>query len=177
MEKNTFFFLQNDEIGLKRIEETDDLSNYHKWFNDQEVNEFNSHCVYPMTLAAIKKYIVTIVRDNLHLSIFIKKNNIHIGNVSLQAIDYHNRSAEFAIIMGEKEHWGKGYSYAAGRMIIDHAFDKMNLRRIYCGTSELNIGMQKLALKLGMKEEGRRKEAMFHKGGYVDMLEYGIVKL
>jgi RimJ/RimL family protein N-acetyltransferase len=34
--------------------------------------------------------------------------------------------------------------------------------------------MQKLALALGMREEGRRKEALFKHGKYVDIVEYGI---
>jgi RimJ/RimL family protein N-acetyltransferase len=36
--------------------------------------------------------------------------------------------------------------------------------------------MQKLALKLGMKPEGRRRQAMYKNGKYSDILEYGILK-
>ena len=35
--------------------------------------------------------------------------------------------------------------------------------------------MQRLALYLGMKEEGRRREAAFKDGRYVDLIEYGIL--
>jgi RimJ/RimL family protein N-acetyltransferase len=35
--------------------------------------------------------------------------------------------------------------------------------------------MKKLALKLGMKEEGTRRENLFLDGEWVDAIEYGIL--
>ena len=96
--------------------------------------------------------------------------------MSLQRIDWINRNAEFAIILGEREFWRKGIGVEAGGLIIRHGFNELGLIRIYCGTSERNAGMKKLALKLGMKEEGRRKKAIYKEGNYLDILEYGILK-
>ena len=172
---NNDFFLSDEAVGLRRITADDDLSSYIRWFNDQTVNEFNSHGVYPMTKADILSYMNSLGRDILFLSMFNRENNQHIGNISLQSIDFINRSAEFAIIVGERSVWGKGFSYRAGKLIIEHGFKRLNLHRIYCGTSSLNVGMQKLALKLGMELEGVRKEAMFHQGAYCDLLEYGMI--
>ena len=77
---------------------------------------------------------------------------------------------------GEKEVWGKGYSKEAGRLIVNHAFKVLNLQRIFCGTSEKNIPMQRLALGMGFKEEGRRRRSVFKDGEYLDILEYGLLK-
>ena len=63
----------------------------------------------------------------------------------------------------------------AGDLLINHAFQNLNLHRIYCGTSSNNIGMQKLATKLGMKKEGVRKDSIFNDGRYYDIIEYGII--
>jgi RimJ/RimL family protein N-acetyltransferase len=63
----------------------------------------------------------------------------------------------------------------ASKTILEHGFKKLNLHRIYCGTAANNEGMKKLALNLGMKEEGIRKEHLFLNGAWVDVLEYGIV--
>jgi RimJ/RimL family protein N-acetyltransferase len=38
-----------------------------------------------------------------------------------------------------------------------------------------NEGMMKLAVKLGMKKEGLRKEAIFKAGQYIDIVEYGLI--
>ena len=36
--------------------------------------------------------------------------------------------------------------------------------------------MQKLAIALGFKEEGLRKEAMYKDGVFTDVIEYGLLK-
>src|ERR1700741_2521448 len=125
------FFLETDDIGLKIITDEDNLTNYVNWFNDQEVTEFSNHGIFPMTIKDIKHFLDSLDRTSLHLSIYEKSENIHIGNLSLQSIDSINRSAEFAIIMGEKAFWKKGYAFIAAQLIINHAFKRMNLRRIY----------------------------------------------
>ena len=65
--------------------------------------------------------------------------------------------------------------FEAGQLLISHAFKNLNLHRIYCGTSSQNIGMQKLALKLGMKKEGERKESIYNNGKFYSIFEYGIL--
>ena len=56
-----------------------------------------------------------------------------------------------------------------------HGFTELNLHRIYLGTSDSNIGMQKLALKLGFTQEGCRTEALYKDGNYHDIWEYGLL--
>jgi ribosomal-protein-alanine N-acetyltransferase len=109
------------------------------------------------------------------LAVCDKQNDKHIGNISLQSISWVDRSAEIAFVLGEKEYWGKGVMLEAGKMILDHGFNMLNLHRIHCGTTSDNQGMQKLAEKLGMEKEGVRKEALFNNGKFHDVIEYGIM--
>jgi len=87
----------------------------------------------------------------------------HIGNVALQNISLINQNAEFAIISGDRRHWGKGVGLLAGKAMLQHGLKKMNLHRIYCGTAATNAGMKKLAFKLGMKEENLANQKNFIK--------------
>jgi len=175
IQHQNFFFLEGENIGLRRITENDDLTNYVKWFNNQEVTKYSTHGKFPTTEKDIRSYISSINNTSLHLSVFFKENGEHIGNMALQSIDMISRSAEFAVIMGESKYWGKGYSFEAATLMIRHGIDRLNIRRIYCGTADENVGMKKLAIKLGMSEEGRRREAFFFEGKYTDIVEYGIV--
>jgi RimJ/RimL family protein N-acetyltransferase len=109
------------------------------------------------------------------LAIIHKKEEAHIGNISLQSINWVDRNAEISFVLGEKSFWAKGIMFEAGKLVINHAFNKLNLHRIYCGTSSQNIGMQKLALKLGMLKEGERKESIYKNGKFYSIFEYGIL--
>ena len=78
-----------------------------------------------------------------------------IGNISLQEISAIDRTADFAILLGNKSHWGKGVARLAGRKLLEHDFLKLNPERINCGTAATNDGIKKLAAKLGMRLEAR----------------------
>lgn len=171
-------FLESEKIYLRPLKEEDAEGNYRYWLNDREVCLGNSHQRFPITELSLKKYINESngSSSKLLLGIFDKSTDSHVGNASLQNINYIARSAEFAIVIGEREFWNKGIGRDVGVLIIDHGFKALNLNRIYCGTYSINHGMQKLALYLGFKQEGIRREADFKEGNYVDIIEYGLLK-
>ena len=170
-------FLDGKKIYLRGIEKSDVNESYQQWFNDEEVCRFNSHHRFPKRREDMESYYQNVIcsDNNLVLAIFSKKTKEHIGNVSLQSINFFERSAEFAIIIGDKKYWGEGVGKEAGQIIIDHGFQELNLHRIYCGTSEDNIGMQKLAVHLGFQKEGISRKAMYKNGKYRDIIHYGLL--
>ena len=171
-------FLTGTTIYLRPIGESDLNENYREWFNDEEVCRLNSHHRFPNYDENMRDYYERAIksRDNLILAICDKKTDAHIGNIALESIDRDNRSAEFAIIIGDKAHWGKGVGKEAAALVVGHGFKELNLHRIYCGTLAGNIGMQKVALALGFKEEGRSRDAMYKDGTYHDSISYGILE-
>ncbi len=171
-------FLIGERIYLRALDENDLNGNYINWFNDEEVCSFNSHHIFPYTKKMAEDYVKNSreFKNLLALAVVLKNEGRHIGNISLQNINYFNRSAEFAVVLGEKDCWGKGYSKESSHLLIKHGFMSLNLNRIYCGTSEKNKAMQKLAFYLGMKEEGLRRLAFFKDGKFVNIIEYGLLK-
>ncbi|RXJ86231.1 GNAT family N-acetyltransferase [Arcobacter sp. CECT 8985] len=170
-------FLESSRIYLRPLCLEDAKSNYVNWLNDEQICKFNAHHRFVNTIEKTQDYILNVNASNncLVLAICSKEDDTHIGNVSIQNINYIDSNAEFAIIMGEKDYHGKGFAFDAASLVIKHAFNSLNLHRIYCGTSSENISMQKLALKLGMQEEGTLKQAIFKDGKYVDIKLYGII--
>jgi [ribosomal protein S5]-alanine N-acetyltransferase len=166
----------NDEYYVRSLREKDLEGQYPTWFEDQEICNLNSHGKFFKNIDYFRQYIASLNVENKVVWAICHQSDGHIGNVSLQSISMINRNAEFAIILGDKRHWGKGVSKLAGFKLIQHAFYKLNLQRIYCGTADLNIAMQALAMSLGMVEEGRRRKHMFINGKWVDMLEYGLLR-
>lgn len=171
-------FLEGDNLYLRNLNKEDINNNYIHWFDDSEVCKMNSHHRFPNSEESMIKYIESVNNSNnqLVLAIIDKNDKDHIGNVSLQNINYINRSAEFAIIIGEKKYWGKGIGKECGKLIIKHGFSELNLHRIYCGTLSKNNGMINLAETLGFKKEGIRHEAEFKNNIYFDIIEFGLLK-
>ena len=158
---------------------------YLSWFNNLTICEHTSHCIYPMTRDRAIEYIKNVNRpgsDTIVWAILIcthyqGKDRVysHVGNVCLTSINLINRTAEIGIVIGENVR-NKGIGTKVLNIVMQHGFNRLNLQRLWLGTSSLNIGMQKAALKAGMKLEGSLKNALFTNGKYVDDQIYGIIK-
>lgn len=153
-------------------------SNYLLWFSNQEVNRFNSHGLFPQSKDELNNFFQRCENDKSLLSFMVieKKSNKHIGMISLQRIDWINRSAEFAVLIGEIDCWGKGYTTEACQELFKHGFMKLGLHRIWSATSILNKGMIRVFEKLGMIYEGTYKEGQFLHGNFEDVVAYAILK-
>lgn len=174
----TTTFLTGERVILRGLTMQDLDGPYVSWLNDAEVCAHNSHHIYPYSREQGADYIKGTQgsRSALVLAVVLKETDEHIGNMTLQNINSISQNAEFAVLMGVKEHWGKGLAKEAAFLISHHGFTELNLHRIYCGTNETNIGMQKLAEYLGMKLEGRSREAQYKAGRYNDVLHYGVLR-
>ena len=171
-------FLEGERILLRPLTKNDMTPVYLQWLNDEEVTRFNSHATFPNTQEKMEAYYNSLQDNNRNvvLGIIDKTTNRHIGNVALQQINWVSKNAEFAILLGDKEFWGKGMGEEAAVLIVTYGFERLNLHRIFCGTIQGNEGMKKLAKKLHMTEEGIRREAIYKNGTYLDIIEYGVLK-
>jgi ribosomal-protein-alanine N-acetyltransferase len=166
----------DDEYYLRSLQESDVEGAYPSWFEDQDVCAFNSHGKFGRTKEYFVDFVKQINSQKMSVWAICHVEDGHIGNIALQNISFINRNAEFAIIIGDQRHWGKGVGKLASAAIIEHGFKRLNLHRIYCGTACTNSAMKKLAVNLGMTEEGIRKEHIFLEGEWVDVIEYGVLR-
>ena len=171
-------FLRGERIDLRPLVDADADGPYVSWFNDAETCRGNSHHVRPYSGADARAYIARVAAapDQLVLAIVRREDGRHIGNIALQAINPVYRTAELSIMVGERDAWGQGYASEAARLLCDHGFRALNLHRIACGTFAGNGGMRRVAERLGMREEGVRRQAAFKDGAYVDVVEYGVLR-
>ena len=178
MSDRTIPFIKGDKIYLRSLVPGDADGGYIEWFNDPEVCTGNQHHRIPFTKAEAQAYIAAVQRFDKEfvLAIIRTEDDRHIGNIGLNKIDRVNQTAEFAIVIGDRESWGRGYSKEASRLLLDHAFFELNLNRVHCGTFESNQPMRRLAMYLGMQEEGCRREHLFKANRYHSMVEFGVLR-
>lgn len=171
-------FIEGEKIYLRGLEESDISGNYFHWFDDDEVCAHNSHHRFPNSVAKMKDFLdhQNTGVDVLILAVIVREGDVHIGNIAFRQIDYIHRSAEYAIIVGEKKYWGKGYAFEASCLLLKHGFDNLNLHRIFLGTPANNLGMVKLAESLGMTMEGVGREEFFKNGRYQDVKHYAVLR-
>lgn len=166
----------SEEYFVRSLREEDLEGPYTTWFEDQEVCRYNSHGKFFKTKEYFREYLRQLDKQDRVVWAICHVADGHIGNVSLQEISLINRTAELAIILGDKRHWGRGVGLLAGRALLQHGFRKLNLERICCATAATNEGMKALASAIGMKLEGTRRMHLFLDGERVDVLEYGILR-
>ena len=171
-------FLVGERVYLRALMEADADGPYAGWFNDAETCRGNLHHVFPYTREAALDYIrrSAQTREALILAIVLKDGHRHIGNIALQNIHLFHRTAELSLIIGDRAVWGEGFAREAASLLIAHGFNALNLHRIWCCTLVGNEAMQKLAARLGMRKEGRRREAFFKAGAYHDVIDYGLLR-
>lgn len=172
------YFYETDKIGLRPLSMKDLDGDYVEWFNDEVVCKNNSHHKYPVTYEELKEWLSSVGADRKKVvfAIYEKERVKHIGNVSLQNIDFINRRAEFAILLGDRESHGKGYGTEIMAIMIGHGFNELGLNSIYAGTSAKNIAFQVIAERVGFKKCGVKRKAMYKEGDFVDIFEYDILR-
>lgn len=114
--------------------------------------------------------------SNVRCAICLEKNGQVIGTVYLLDIHWIYRRASLGIMIGDKQHQGKGYGKKAMELILNHAFRDLNLNRIEIKVVESNTSAIGFYEKLGFEEEGRLREAVYRDGTYQDQILMSLLK-
>lgn len=115
-------------------------------------------------------------QSQVRLAIIAIDTDSYIGNVQLTHIHSINRSAEFAILIGDTRYRGAGAGSYAMREILRHGFHDLNLNRIWLSVLDDNAAAIRLYEKYGLKHEGRERQAVYKDGAYRDLLRMAILR-
>lgn len=96
--------------------------------------------------------------------------------MSLTAINYRNRSTECIIEIGVKEMQGKGVGTAALSLLLDFAFNELNLHRVSLKVLSFNERAIRLYEKLGFVREGAVRQDFYRAGAWHDIILMGMLK-
>ena len=158
------------------------IPTFTQWLNDQDLLQYL--IMYkPMTLEAEEKWYESMINrdDEIFFSIMKIADKDHpdakaqlIGNLSIR-IDAKNRVGNIGIMIGEKSVWGQGYGTEALKLLIEYAFNNLNLQRVELEVFSSNPRAQHCYEKVGFRKEGVRRNAVFIQGRYVDSIMMGLL--
>ena len=167
--------LEGDHVILTPFGSADVSDAYLAWLNDPDTLRYlNLH--FGQTRESVLEYVASFRPPNLLCQIRLKPDSIHVGNISLSRFEPVHRHAELGIAIGVPQARGRGIGTEACSLLIQHAFDRLNLHRVTAGTVIDNVAMTKVFLKLGFKVEGTLRAHHYLDGRYTDAHRFGLIR-
>ena len=154
---------------------SEDVEKFTEWLNDFETTDYTGRSGILTTLEGERKYLEENSNPEATFVIVTLEDNKMIGTVSLEDINWINRTATLGIFIGDKEFRSKGYGTEAIRLILEYGFKYMNLYNIKLDLMEFNERALKCYEKCGFKEYGRRRKCKFVNGKYYDSISMDIL--
>ena len=98
--------------------------------------------------------------DQADFTIYEKARLRPIGAAGLIGINSPNRSAEFYIMIGDKESWGKGYGTEVARLMLEYGFTCLGLQNINLWVNAANERGIRAYRRAGFRVAGRLRESV-----------------
>lgn len=172
-----------EDIILAPIDHEKDPEVESRWTHDSEYQRmFQPDPALPQSPAQVKKRYEKIEKDaeehrgNFYYTIRMKSDERLVGFAELYWIDWSNGGAWLRLGIGDPADRRKGYGEQALRLLINFAFNELNLYRLSVVIPEYNTAALGLFCKLGFVEEVRQREAINRYGRYWDQLHLGLLR-
>ncbi len=157
--------------------ERKDLEVINRWRNNPELIKFLGAPFRFINEEVDTKWFDSYMSNRAtNIRLAILENDVIKGTISLNSIDLLNQCAELNIMIGDEDNCGKGMGTFAVTALLEHAFNNMNLRRVYLSALEDNHRARHLYEKVGFVYEGMLRESVYKNGEFVNMVLYSILK-
>jgi RimJ/RimL family protein N-acetyltransferase len=151
-----------------------------RWRNDPDIRDNILGYRFPITEAMEAEWVDAVLKDQsrsrIVLAIEDKSDGTFVGFVYLNNIDWFSRNAEFGILIGERGRHGKGLARDALALIVDYAFEMLNLHKLYLRVVAFNKRALRLYRAFGFAQEGIQREQVFLRGRYHDVVFMGLLR-
>ena len=168
-------------IGNKiylRAMELSDMELYREDMNLPETETAVGGWSYPVSSYQQERWFESAAGNgnNQRFTICDKETNRPVGMINLVNIDMKNGVAFSGIRLFGDENKGKGYGKDAVFAIMEYAFNQLRLNRLEGSILVTNEPSKKLYEKCGWIVEGKKREAVFKNGRFIDELQVAILK-
>jgi RimJ/RimL family protein N-acetyltransferase len=141
----------------------------------REVAATTSRIPHPYGEEQAREFLAGAARENEHgFAIRLRSNGGLVGGIGLLP-DIEQRRAELGYWIGVP-FWGNGYATEAAREVVRYGFEKLKLNRIFATHFRGNEASGRVLQKIGMRYEGRMRQAAFRWDRFLDLELYAIVR-
>lgn len=161
-------------VTIRKLEEKD-IANKIKWINDERNNRF-LHYDLPLEYEKTLDWYNRNKGRSDRFDAVIEYNGLPVGIIGLLNIDKKCRKAEIYITIGEHELKGKGIAKEATKLLLNYAFDTLDLNKVYLFTEKDNVIAQKLFERLGFIKEGLLHDDVINRDILVSRYVYAYYK-
>ncbi len=153
---------------------SDDLPLLFAWLNDRSYRLHSGSFDY-VSYAQHEAWFERVSRSPSDVALAVRRQEELVGLAQLVAINRVSRNAEFRIKL-DPDRLDQGLGSEATHMMCQHAFDDLNLDRIYLYVQERNQRAVKCYQKVGFRREGTLRQHAYVDGEARDVLVMGLLR-
>jgi RimJ/RimL family protein N-acetyltransferase len=166
-------------IELRALE-LEDVAAIATWHNDPSIRDQILSFRFPVSHVMETRFIERAINGDgitqCVAGIVDLADNAFCGLVYLRDIDWVSQHAAFGILVGRRDRQQRGIGRRALRLMLRHAFDVLNLERVYLYVVEYNLPARKLYETTGFVVEGRLRQHVALEAKRYDLLVMGILR-
>lgn len=165
--------LSIENITIIPFEEKYINQTYLNWMNDKQVVEYTGHRDKTYALEDLELFFKSI--DWKHRYFFAILDNTtmkHIGNCTINSIDYDHLTFDKGVLIGDKSYWGGRTTEYVVAMLMHFCFHKLNMRRFFGGCISGHHKTIFILKKMGFPISYIKKEAFIHNGKILNHLVF-----
>lgn len=153
-------WLVADKLRLRAVEPTD-IDHLLRWENHAPYWEL-SGTTAPFSRNLMERYVQSSQQSvyeagQQRFMIDVLPEQKTIGNIDLFDFDPFHLRAGVGILIGDEQYRSNGYATQSLQLLINYAFEYLNLQQLYCNILEDNVASVKLFKKLGFTVSGEKK--------------------
>lgn len=114
--------------------------------------------------------------STFYFSIRSCADNALLGDIALDVDEWNTGNGFVGLAVYDRANWGKGFGSEAMHLLLEFAFNEVNLRRVSLTVFDYNPRAIRSYEKAGFRHEGRLRGRLMREGKRWDMLVMGILR-
>ena len=164
-----------DQITFKVLEQSDVSPRYISWLSNPLVNRFSDNQYRKVSLDSQRKYVQSCIDSPTIILWGIFLDNLHIGNIVLDNINYIHSRSEVTYLLGDSNCWGRGIASHSVKFAVKYAKLDLGLHKLYAGVAKPNIASIKVLQKCGFSREAIRESHLLYNNIRMDQIDYKLI--